>query len=333
MTPARRRDHAEKRTDSRSDNALPSIVRLQGNSYSEGLILKEVAVRGVTVTFTALTLVLAPGGAAIAQAPVAYRVLFLGNSVFGASGGILQPFEGFCAAVGLDCEAVSQNGASPTVDHGIEFLGLGRVPLRLPDMARTAWIHSLIESGGFDYVILDERRPGYLLPDWVGAFGGGPQDPYEVTLAALTEIHRTIVESGAQMVLLAKSPPRNFLNWAQPMTQIVKRLGADLERVEIKGERHPVLVVPAGSLWLDALNQFGGVEAWYSDRFHGNQLAQYASACMIFTYLTGRDPRQNPFRDLGRLWESPENSPTEQVAEEAAVWIKNQVWLYYTTRH
>ena len=84
-------------------------------------------------------------------------------------------------------------------------------------------------------------------------------------------------------------------------------------------------------MWLDALNQFGGVEAWYSDPHHGNRLAQYASACMIFTYLTGRDPRQNPFRDLARLWESPEDSPTKQVSEEAAVWIKQQVWLYYTT--
>ena len=285
--------------------------------------------RGLTVTFIALTLVLAPGGTAIAQAPDAYRVLFLGNSVFRANGGIPQPFEGFCAAAGLDCEAVHQIGSSPHVSHGIEFLGLGRVPLRLPDMARAEWIHSLIESGGFDYVILDQRRPGYLLPDWVGA-GDGPQDPYEETLAALIEIHRTIVDSGAQMVLLAKHSPSNALNWGQPMTQIVERLGADLERVEINGERHSVLVVPAGSLWLDALNQFGGVEAWYSDPWHGNQLAQYASACMIFTYLTGRDPRQNPFRDLGRLWESPEDSPTEQVSEEAAVWIKDQVWLYYT---
>ena len=252
------------------------------------------------------------------------------GTLFFESGGIHQPFEGFCAAAGLDCEAVSQSTATTTVRHGIEFLGLGRIPIRLPDMARTEWIHSAIQSGGFDYVILDQRRPGYLLPDWVDT-RDGPQDPYGLTLAALTEIQRTIVESGAQTVLVAKHAPASALNWTRPLSQIVERLGADLERVEINGERHPVLVVPNGSLWLDAVNQFG-VREWYTDPRHGNHLAQYASACMIFTYLTGRDPRQNPFRDLGRLWESPENSPMDQASEEAAVWIKDQVCLYYTTQ-
>jgi len=111
------------------------------------------------------------------------------------------------------------------------------------------------------------------------------------------------------------------------------RLGADLGRVEINGERHPVPVVPLISLVLDAVTEFS-VEEWFMDDLvHPNQLAQYASACMVFTYMTGLDPRQSPFRDLGRLWESPEDSPTEQVSDEAAAWIKNQVWLYYTTRH
>ena len=282
-----------------------------------------------TGTFTALTVAVASGSVAAGQAPESIRVLFIGNSTFHASGGIHQPFEGFCRAAGMDCEAVRQGDESPGVNHGIEHLGLGRIPIRLPDLARAEWVHSAIESGGFDYVVLDQRRPGFLLPEWVGV-GDGPQDPYEETLAALTEIHRTIVASGAQTVLVAKNPLKLFPNLTGPLTQIVKRLGADLERVEIDGERHPVLVVPHGFLWLDAVKQFGP-EAWFLDNFHGNKLAQYASACIVFTYLTGRDPRQNSFRDLGRLWRSPADSPTERVSEEAAIWIKEQAWLYYTT--
>lgn len=290
--------------------------------------------RYATLTMASLLTVVAPWTAVLAQAPPSHRVLFLGNSVFRASGGILQPFEGFCAAAGLDCEAVSQAGQSPIVLHGIEGLGFGRTPTRLLDMARTEWIHSVIESGGFDYVILDQRRPGWLLPDWIESLTesqGRPQDPYEETLAALTEIHRTIVKSGAKMAIFAKHAPSHQLDLTQPMTQVVKRLGADLERVEIDGERHRVLVVPAGAFWLDAMNRFGGVDAWHVDPGHGNRLAQYASACLIFTYLTGRDPRQNPFRDFARPWRAPEDSPTEQVSEEAATWIKKQAWLYYTT--
>ena len=288
--------------------------------------------RCTTATFALMMLVLAPWTGAVAQVPETYRVLFLGNSVFYANGGIPQPFESFCAAAGLDCEAVRQDGQSPRVVQGIEYLGFGRTPIRLLDMARTEWIHSVIEGGGFDYVIFDQRRPGWLLPDWVEGPTERPQDPYEETFAALTEIHRTIVASGAQTVLLAKHPPSSYLNWTQPMTEIVSRLGADLERVQINGERHSVIVVPAGSLWLDAVTQFG-VEGWFADVRHGNRLAQYASACMIFTYLTGLDPRQNSFQDLVRPRRWSDDVPTEQVSDEAAAWIKNQVWLYYTTKH
>lgn len=281
--------------------------------------------RGVTITLTTLTLILASSGAPVlAQAPATYRVLFLGNSTFGASGGIHQPFEGFCAAAGLECEAIRQ-----------EHLGFGRIPLRLARLAREEWVHTMIQSGGFDYVVFDQRRADFLLPDWVAGPGitdGVHQDPYEETLADLTNLHRTIVASGAQTVLVAKNTVRYSPNFTYPLTQIVKRLGADLERVDIDGERHPVLVVPHGALWLAAATHFGSDE-WFSDNVPGNQLAQYASACLIFTYMTGRDPRQNPYRDLGSLRGSPEDSPKEQISEEAAAWIKNQVWLYYATEN
>ena len=89
---------------------------------------------GQTVTLTLETDAQRPGTVALWAIPTlretptdsgSYRVLFLGNSAFGASGGIHQPFEGFCRATGLDCEAVRQSGESPTVSHGIEHLGLG----------------------------------------------------------------------------------------------------------------------------------------------------------------------------------------------------------------
>jgi len=303
---------------------------------------------GQTVTLTLEADAQRPGTVALWAIPTlretpttdsgSYRVLFLGNSTFHAYGGIYQPFEGFCAAAGLDCEAVTQGGQSVSFEHGIEWLGYGRISNRLLDVARTEWIHSLIESGNFDYVILNLRRPGWFLPDWLEdapEFEGRPQDPYEETLAALTELHRTIVESGAQPVLMAQPLVASLLHWTHPLNQIVERLGADLERVEINGERHPVPVVPVLSLLLDGVNRFGVEEWFFDDPTHPGQFANYANACLVFTYLTGRDPRQNPFRDLGHLWgweSSRKPLPVEQVSEEAAAWIKNQVWLYYTTR-
>lgn len=160
---------------------------------------------------------------------------------------------------------------------------------------------------------------------------GRPPDPCEETLAGLAAIHRTIVQSGAQTVLLARHAPSYALNWTQPLAQVVRDLATDLQQVEINGSRHPVLVVPVGAIWLDATARFG-IDGWYSAPLHGNKLAQYTSGCMIFTYLTGRDPRQNRFRGLPLLWSTAEDSPAEQVSEEDARWIKEQVWLYYTAR-
>ena len=65
------------------------------------------------------------------------RVLFLGNSVFYYQGGVYQSFEGFCAESGLDCHAVSQL-VEPENTHSVEFLGLGRIPLSLPEIAERA---------------------------------------------------------------------------------------------------------------------------------------------------------------------------------------------------
>lgn len=318
----------------RTWSAGPEAVMSDANTQ---LASKKRSMRRIAATLAVLASTLAVVRSAIAQEDNAYRVLFLGNSLFLHGGGIHRPFEGFCEAADIECQAVTQHdvvgqrvAGTPVERNGVEYLGFGRVPTRLPDMARSAWIHSMIRSGRFDFVVLDQRRPGYLLPDWVGA-RDGPQDPYEAILDALVEIRGTIVESGARMVIMAKHAPSNALNWTAPMTRVVERLAADLERIEINGERHPVLVVPTGSLWLDAVNRFGA-EAWYEDPRHGNGVAQYASACMVFTYLTGVDPRQSTFTDrfLTDVQRYPESLPDGKVSTEVATWIRDQVWLYYS---
>jgi len=116
-----------------------------------------------------------------------------------------------------------------------------------------------------------------------------------------------------------------------PLAQIYQRLRSDLEEIKIEGKQHEVIFVPAGFLWLDAVRRYG-VDNWFADPFHGNALARYSSACMLFTYLTGNDPRENNFRELSRDWVSAPDEPAKFAEEEDAKWIKDQVWLYYTTR-
>ncbi len=260
-----------------------------------------------------------------------HRVLFLGNSVFYYGGGLYQSFEGFCQADGLDYQAVSQL-LQPDNPHGIEFLDFGRIPLNLPEIAANDQIHSLIRSSRFDYVILEARRLGYLLPAWVELPDNfGQHIPYEQNVAALGKIHRTIVESGAQTVLYMHPYSHRLPDLKHPVAQIYERLRTDLENMEINGERHNVTLVPASLLWLDALNRYK-LEDWYAGGSHGTALARYASGCMLFTYLTDKDPRKNDFRELPLFWQISSQKPSDYVSEEDAKWIKDQVWLYYSTR-
>jgi len=283
-----------------------------------------------TTMFT-LGLLLAGTSVSCGRDAKSHRVLFLGNSVFYYGGGLCQSFEGFCKADGLDYQPVSQLN-TPTNPHGIEFLDFGRIPLNLPEVAAKDEIHSLIRSGRFDYVILEARRPGYLLPAWVELPDEqGQHIPYEQNLAALGKLHRTIVESGAQTVLYMHPQMHMFDDIKHPLAQIYLRLHSDLEQMEIKGKRHKVILVPANFLWLDALKRYG-IEDWYADAVHGNALARYASGCMLYTYLTGKDPRENKFMELPRSWGTSPEDPSVYVSEEDAKWIKNQVWLYYSTR-
>jgi hypothetical protein len=262
------------------------------------------------------------------------RILFLGNSVFYSRGGLCPSFEGFCRTAGLDFQAVSQWN-TPANPSGIEFLNYGRIPLNLPDVAADQDIHELIRSGQYDYVILECRRSGYLLPEWVELpEHRGKHIPYEKNLEALASLHRTIVNSGAQTVLYMHPGLQTTADIKHPLAQIYLRLHADLEKIKINGKMHDVILVPAMLLWLDAVNRFG-VDSWYADRGHGNALARYSSACLLYTYLTGNDPRENNFNELTELTHSWEIIPEKShkfASEEDAKWIKNQVWLYYSTR-
>lgn len=269
-----------------------------------------------------------------AEDAVTKRVLFLGNSVFYSRGGLCPTFEGFCREAGLDYQAVSQWN-TPSNPQGVEFLDYGRIPLNLPEVAADAKIHELIRSGNFDYVILEARRPGYLLPESAKlADSYGKPIPYEENLEALDSIHRTIVESGAQTVLYMHPGSHETADINHHVAQIYQRLHGDLEKIRIGNRRHKVTLVPAMLLWLDAIKKFG-IENWYADHNHGNALARYASACMVFTYLTGEDPRETDFKELTTLtqaWESIDGDGQSSASHEEAKWIKDQVWLYYSTR-
>lgn len=258
------------------------------------------------------------------------RTLFLGNSVFNYRGGIAQSFEGFCRVASLNHEAATQM-SSPEYRHGIEFLNFGRIPLNLPEVAATEALHEHIRNGNFDYVILEARRSGFLLPE-VADLPNDRGEPisYSENLEALTRLHETIVLSGAQTVLYMHPGIHLYPDVKHPTAQIYHRLKTDLEAISVRGKKHEVILVPALYLWLDATQKYG-VDSWFANPSHGNALARYASGCLVYTFLTGKDPRINPYTELPLSFDSAPDSPKRYASESQAAWIKKQAWLYYTT--
>ena len=199
-------------------------------------------------------------------------------------------------------------------------------------MAADGKLHTLIRSGNFDYVILEGRRTGFLLPEWVGlSEDRGKSIPYEENAAALGKLHRSIVESGAQTVLYLHPGGYSNPEIKHVAAQVYQRLRTDLEGMEIGGKQHPVMFVPASFLWLDGSKKYGDND-WFADPNHGKALARYSSACMLYTYITGRDPRESDFKELPRSYRVSADSPAEYASQEEAAWIKKQVWLYYSTK-
>ena len=280
-----------------------------------------------------LGLILICTHSSFAQNTEAKRVLFLGNSVFYHRGGLGPSFEGFCEEAGLDYQTFSQRD-TPANTLGIEFLDYGRIPVNLPEMAADDKIHELIRAGNFDFVILEARREGFLIPDDAVFPNRRSQAiSYEQNLEALKSLHETIARSGAQTVLYMHPGRHTSPDIKHAIAQIYDRFHTDLEQIEISGKKHDVILVPALLLWLDALTHYG-VDGWYVDESHGNALARYASACMLYTYLTGNDPRVNAYNLLTEVTGSWEIIPDKEhimANREDEGWIKDQVWLYYST--
>ncbi len=75
-----------------------------------------------------------------------------------------------------------------------------------------------------------------------------------------------------------------------------------------------------------------GKHAWYADPVHGSRLAQYATGCLWYTFLLGRDPRGVAF---SRLPDHPDLDAPERgqsVPAKAVAWIQARAWELYQER-
>ena len=216
----------------------------------------------------------------------------------------MQPFEGLCRAEGLLCETVNQGrlppGRSP---YGIEFARLGRIDPLMRNVARDERVRELISSGGFNYVVV-HSQPTDFVPDWVETPEDSPSNVGRENTEAFKDLHRVIVEAGATTVVSMVHVSSAYFQQMHIVAKEYQRLKEELDAMMIGGSRHPVILIPTGLLWMDAVYKFG-LESWYADPGHGTSLSHYATGALFYTYLTGRRPTSECIRRASRPLEGP----------------------------
>ena len=98
-----------------------------------------------------------------------------------------------------------------------------------------------------------------------------------------------------------------------------------LDALEIDGSTHEAIFLPVLPLWEEGKkaypyrpatgNEDGCVvSGWMHDSAHGANMAHFATGALLYSYLTCKDPRDNPYQG--------------NVPAEFAAWAKGKAWEY-----
>ena len=241
---------------------------------------------------------------------VKQKVLFLTNSTFHAHGGCMVPFNSYCAEAGVNYDASGSYKHLESTPRG------RRISPFLIGQIKDCRILDLIKKGHFAYVVLVTRYSAF-------ATDTGAKEE----IAAFKKMHEHIVHSGARTVVSISYLTRDLTHNADRKARNLakhKELKVALDDMEIEGEKHPIFLAPTGLLWAEGVDRFG-VDAWFADKVHGTPLAQHASGCLFFTFITGKDPRENDHVDL----HAEARFPDKQLSREQAKWLRERVWSLY----
>lgn len=246
------------------------------------------------------------------------KVLFLTNSTFHASGGAMKPFNGYSSSAGSDFEALGSYGFFKSTPEG------QRISPFIKGQIVDDRILELIKNGDFAYVVLVTRYQAFLT-----------DDESKKEIEAFKVMHEYIVRSGAQTVVSISYIIRDYSNDSEIQARNLakhKELKNVLDNTVIEGEKFPIILVPTALLWTEGISQFG-IDSWFADRVHGSALAQHASGCLFFTFITGLDPRTSDYNELhiGNISKTNKKAyfSDKELTQEQAKWLRNRVWSLY----
>jgi len=238
------------------------------------------------------------------------KVLLLTNSTFHIHGGSMTPFNGYCSDTGTEFKAIGSYQYLKSTTKG------QRISPFLKGQVTDPRIQHLLKKEEFSYVVLVTRFTAFLNDK--GA---------DLEIEAFKKMHEQIVRTGARTVVSVSYVTRDETNDSKVQSRNLamhKKLKDALDNTEIDGKKSPIILVPTGTLWSEGCDEFG-VDSWFADEVHGTPLAQHASGCLFFTFITGKDPRKSAFIEL----QSNRSFPEKILTPEQAEWLKNRVWGLY----
>lgn len=143
---------------------------------------------------------------------------------------------------------------------------------------------SLLQAGGWDYVILQEFS---TLGGEIGKPEVGDPEPF---YDSVRQFVPKILAAGAKPVLLMTWARRGAPeSEAKKLFDAYQHIGAELD----------VKVVPAGVAWAEAHRRLRTLDLHIYDASHPTEAGSYLTALVIYATLTGRDPRGAPAVILG----------------------------------
>jgi hypothetical protein len=242
------------------------------------------------------------------------RVLFLTNSTFHASGGAMDPFNGYCESTESNFKAFGSYG-TPEGQRISPFINGQISDDRILD---------LINSKQFAYVMLVTRYNAILT-----------EEDFKKELEAFQVMHEHIARSGARTVVSISYITREDANDLEIQKNVLSKheiIKNVLDNTIIDGKKFPIILVPTGLLWTEGISEFG-IDSWFADKNHGTPLAQHASGCLFFTFITGQDPRVSDYNELytGYISEVNEGAffSDKELTKGQAEWLRNIVWALY----
>jgi hypothetical protein len=233
----------------------------------------------------------------------ALRVLFIGNSYtyFNNLGDIVA---GIAAA-----------GSGPKIIPTLAVRGGQSLQWHLDNGTAMA----ALKDGTWDYVVLQEHS---LLG--TAMLDGKPviADPAAFH-AAVREWTRRVRSVGAKPILFMTWARRSALPEQAKLSEAYRSIGRELN----------IDVAPVGDAWTAARTRWLSLDLHIFDESHPTPAGSYLAACVIFSTITGRDPKGAPAVILGHPVARSEGTvdftemvPLVDLGAATASWLQEIAW-------